>query len=73
MFGAVGIALDAHQHFGALIQAFGFQNVAPAPGVAATQSISLTVKIDQLRDDFIRIEKGSFLCTTDCCWSQGKE
>src|SRR5208337_30987 len=73
MLGSVGIALDAHQHFGALVQVMVFQNVASAAGVAAPQLISLAVMIDQLRDDFIRVGNGSFLCTTDCCWSQGQE
>src|SRR5271165_645233 len=73
ILGSVGIALDAHQHFGALVHAMVFQNIASAAGVAAPQLISLAVMIDQLRDDFIRVENGSFLRTTDCCWSQGQE
>ena len=61
MFGSVGIALDADEHLGPLIELLVFKNIASGTGVASLEPFSLAVTVHQPRDDFIGAERWGLL------------
>src|SRR5215467_1415383 len=64
MFSSVRIAVDAYEHFGALIQLRVFKYIAPVSVVSALQLLSLAVAVQHSRDDVIGAEDRGLLRLT---------